>query len=490
MKNYFGKNYLLILLLFVTLLKGVLWSFSVPLFQAPDEQAHYATIQAYALPKGYQPRSNDFQIDKLISHDINTQNLSPELRNFLVSTDFERIRFRPDNQMIFKKNSRNGLNEASIRSGAFSRFVEKFPPWKVPYGSVYYAPMSWIENLLHNQSNMERFFAIRLFSVLLGTLLVLCSYFIFLEVFQDKTESAILAGIVSFQPMLTFINSSVNVDPLLFLSFAIFLLGSVRILKNKIGAFSLICIIAGMTLGILTKPPGYFMPVILPILALFYLFIYHGKKFAFLSGKKMFLGAFLFIAAAGGTAYAISRLYFPNILRTLSLVPKYLQFELKYQPSLERSLSYWGNFGWVDTNLSRFLIFSIWILSILVTIGIVKYFLAAFFSKSQKNAEKDRVFFFQLLYFLIFVAGVSAMIHFVNLQFVNPNNVADQSGSISTQGRYFFPSLIPRLALMAFGFACLFPGIRRRYIFMLLLLGMVFLNTWSLLVLVIPRYYL
>lgn len=490
MKNFFRENYLITLLIIITFVKGAVWAAAMPLFQTPDEQFHYATIQYYALPKGYQPKSNDFPLDKITLDDVNSQNLSPELKNFLDKTDFARIRFKPDNQMSFADNSPFGIGEKDLRNQNLSRYVERFPPWYSSYSPLYYKTMSFVENALSGHNIIERVFSIRLFSVILGTLLVLCAYFIFRELYLDKVESVILAGIVSFQPMLTFINSSINVDPLLFFAFAIFILGSVRVLRNKIDIWSVAFILAGIILGINTKPPGYFMPVALFFLVPLYFLLHYRDKIATPSWKKNFFWLILSSAVAMSAIYFMLKSYFPNVLKPLLLLPKYLLFELKYQPSLERSLSYWGNFGWVDTNLSRFFIFSIWILSIVAAIGIAKYFLKALFLKSHKKTEKARLFFFQLLFFLIFVVGISFMIHFVNLELLNPNNVADQSASISTQGRYFFPSLIPRLALLAFGFVFLLPKIRRKWIFMTLLIGMIFLNIWSLLDLVIPRYYL
>ena len=215
-----------------------------------------------------------------------------------------------------------------------------------------------------------------------------------------------LAGIISFQPMLTFINSSINVDPLLFLAFAVFILGSVRILRSKIDIWSMAFTLGGMILGILTKPPGYFMLVALFFLILLYFLLYYKNRVSIFSGKKIFLWLIPSSLLAIYVVYFILRSYFPNILKPLLLSPKYLLYELQYQVSLERSYSYWGSFGWVDTNLSRFFIYAIWFLSILAAIGIIKYLVRTFFLDSQAKTEKEKVFSFQLLYFLFFDIGV------------------------------------------------------------------------------------
>lgn len=487
MRLFFKNNYLLHILLLITLLKGVVWAAAVPLFQAPDEQFHYATIQYHALPKGYEPVSKDFPSSKTTFGDINTQNLSPELRSFLEKTEFDKIRWKPDNQMTFAENSSFGTGEEELRNGSLSRFIERFPPWLIEsYGPAYYKSMGLVEKALSGESIMERVFAIRLFSVFLGTLLVLCSYFIFRELFLDKTESVMLAGVVSFQPMLTFIDSSINIDPLLFLSFAVFILGSVRILRGNIDIWSILLVLAGMKIGIYAKQPGYFTLAALPTLILFYFLLYQKDRLAHFSKNQRILGTIALFATALGTAWFAVRNFFPGITKPLLLAPKYFLHEIKYEPMLGKTLSYWGNFGWFDAPLARFFVSAIWFLLFLSVIGMARYFTGHFFSKSQKSGE-ERIFFFQMLYFLFFVTGVSLMIHFVNLQFVNPANVAEQP--LGTQGRYFFPSLIPRMSLLAFGFAWLLPKIEKKWIFLTFLAAMVFLNLWSLFGLIIPRYY-
>lgn len=489
MRLFFKNNYLLHILLLVTLLKGAVWAAAVPLFQAPDEQFHYATVQYYAVPKEYRPLPENFP--SRVADDISTQNISPELRSFLEKTDFYKIRWKPDNRMVFAENSAFGIGEQDLRNNKPSPFVDRFPPWIIEsYGPAYYKSMGFVEKMLSGQSIMERVFAIRLFSAFLGTLLVLCAYFIFRELFLNKAESVMLAGVVSFQPALTAVNASINVDPLLFLAFALFTLGSVRILRNKTGAGTLIFLVAGTVLGIHIKPPGYLMAAMLPILAFFWLRLHQGERLGSYSRKTKFFGAMILAAALLGAVYVALGKYLAGLLKIAPLVPKYVAYELTYGPTFGRLLSYWGCFGWVDTKLPRFFIFSIGALLAVSVLGIVKYFIREWRQRSSEKTADDRIFFQQILYFLLFAAGLSLAIHAVNLLYANPHDVADQSQSIGLQGRYFFPAIIPQMALLAFGFVFLFSKVRRCWIFLLLLTAMAFLNFWSLFDVIIPRYYL
>jgi len=120
----------------------------------------------------------------------------------------------------------------------------------------------------------------------------------------------------------------------------------------------------------------------------------------------------------------------------------------------------------------------------------MKYFIKRWQARSRKKTDQEKIFLYQILYFLLFAAGLNLAIHAVNLRYTNPNDVSDQSRSIGLQGRYFFPAIVPQMALLAFGLSFLFSKINRKWIFLAILVGMIFLNFWSLFDLIIPRYYL
>jgi len=490
MKKWIAKNYLLAFLIVLTFLKGAVWAAAVPFFQAPDEQYHYATVQYYALSKDNPQLPKDFPIKKTNIKDISTQNLSPELRSFLEKTDFDQVRWKTGNRMIFAENSSYGPGERELLEANLPRFIQSFPPWYVHYGPAYYKAASVIENTFGNESIMTRAFLIRLFSAFLGTILVVCAYFIFRELFLDRIESTILTAIVSFQPELSFVNSSINVDPLLFLAFALFILGSVRILCNKTDKWSFLFILVGILVGTHTKPPGYFMLVSIPIVALFFVLLYQKEKIAFFWKKSKTLTVLIPAVVAFLAIFFALKNFFGNITTTIRNIPEYFLYELGYGPIFEKTVFYWGSFGWLDTRLSRPFVFSIWAVTVLAVAGIARHLVGQWIHRRRKKTENEKVFFFQFLFFIFFSVGVSLMIHFVNLRYADPHKVGDQSDSIGLQGRYFFPAIIPAMALLAFGLAFLLPRINRKWIFWALLAAMIFLNFWSLFDLVIPRYYL
>ncbi|MBM3256370.1 MAG: DUF2142 domain-containing protein [Candidatus Moranbacteria bacterium] len=256
--NFINKNKLIIFVLVVTLLKGIIWAYAVPPFQAPDEQIHYAVVQSYAEPANYSPKSFDFPSKKVNFTDIRTQNLSPELKNYLLKTDFDRTRFNEKEEFDFGSWLPFRNQSAAENNQKLSRFVEVYPVWNTNYSPLYYQTGAFIENLFSDWGVAEKSFFVRLASVLFGTIFVLTAYLLFRELNLGKKKAALLAGAVSFQPMLTFISASINVDSLLFASFGMFLWGAMRIIKRNLDWVGLTAAVAGSIISIEAKPSGYF----------------------------------------------------------------------------------------------------------------------------------------------------------------------------------------------------------------------------------------
>lgn len=496
--NFVSQNKLIILILSITLLKGVIWSYATPLFQAPDEQVHYASVQYYAEPAGYEPKSYDFPLDKTDMFNLRTQNLSPELKYFLEKTQFEKVRFHKEKTMDFRSGAMDGSYENDVRQSTSSRFVEKYPAWVIHYSAPYYLTVAGIENLFGNFSIIERVYLERLFSVFLLALFVLFSYLMFRELGQNEVISALLAGAVSFQPMLTFITSSINIDTLLIAAFGALLYGAIRFLKRGAEPVSIVWIVGGSIVSFFTKPPGYFaLAVILLLLVLF--FLRQAKIHLQINPRqKIFLytGFTVLILVLGGLFLLLyqsakSR-YFPGS-QPLGLLPDYVRHQLEYYVLYAHSSYYWGNFGWLDTPFPQVLIWMIWACLVGGFIGLIYYF-AKNLAGWKALKERKKIFFYQVIFLLLAFLGFGFMIHAVNFQQVNPNNVADETNSIAIQGRYFFPVMGAKFFLIFWGWAAITTAIYKRtkpgMAALLLFSGLVLLNLTGLLAYLVPRYYL
>lgn len=481
--NFVRTNKLIILILLITLLKGLIWAYAVPPFQAPDEQVHYASVQHYAEPRDYKPQSYDFPLEKTNLFDIRTQNLSPELRNFLEKIDFEKVRFHPNKKIKFASNSLWGAKEKNLKENQLSRFVTAYPAWATNYPPFYYKICGFLENVFASETIVNRVFIERIFSVFLTTLTVFFSYMVFREIKFRKIESALSAGIVSFQPMFTFISSSINVDALLFLGFSVFLLGAVRIINQKKILTSLGLIFLGAGISILSKPPGYFLIPATILLGIFYVVQNREKIFNLNQKQKIISLSLIGLAFISGFVVfwqilaKIKSQYFPG-LKPLSFIYQYLVLQFDFSWLLQKSLFYWGDFGWLDTPISTWFIYLIWILLFLSLTGVVKILV-----KREEN-------FIYVLFFALIIIGFGFMIHFVNLSQLPIEDVRNSTVSINIQGRYFFPVIIAKMALIIFGLSALFPAFTRKNIIYTLFIGMAALNLISLFNYVIPRFYL
>lgn len=476
---FFRNHRLLVFLLLLTFLKGAVWATASPLFQAPDEQVHYASVQHFAEPKDFAPRSHDFPLEKTSLFDIKTQNLSPELRNYLEQTEFEQVRFHPDKKMTFIPDSFWGSGEKNVLENRLSRFIERYPAWFTNYSPVYYTVCGFLENIFSSRSIIDRVFIERLFSVFLTTLTVLFAYFVFREVHFGRTEAVLAAGIVSFQPMFTFMGTAINVDAPLFFGFTVFFLGAVRILNRKKFILSLLLVLSGTAISILSKAPGYFLVPAVILLGMFYV-AQRREMFFNLNRRQKIISALsigLFFVFGLAIFWQITMKYFSS-LKPLSFFYEYIIYQFSFPRLLDKSIFYWADFGWLDAPIDTRYIYIIWALLALSFVGIMKILI-----KRREN-------FTYVLFFALIVAGFGLMIHYINLSMLPIDDIGSTTTSINIQGRYFFPVIIAKMALIIFGLSALFPFISRKRIVFALFAGMAALNLVGLLNYLIPRYYL
>lgn len=370
-----------------------------------------------------------------------------------------------------------------------------------------------IENLTGNWSIIERVYWERLFSVVLLLLSVWLTYLMFLELGLGKVTAALVAGAVSFQPMLTFITGSINIDALLFAAFSLLLFGAVRFLGRGADYISISCLLGGIIISVFSKQQGYFsLGLMVFLLVLFFVSRLRGYlKMNFKQKTVISIGLIFFLLAFSWLFYhvyqTIKDRYFPGS-QSLSQLPAYIRHQMEYNVFYAHSTFYWGNFGWLDTPFSQPLIWVIWAFLAAGIAGIILYFVKnIIYWKMLQDGE--RKFFYQLVFLILVVTGFFLMIHAVNFQQVNPNNPADETNAIAIQGRYFFPVIGAKIFLVFIGLTVFIDRISRFVIpakagiqkkifefsimkkISFLLFGlMVLLNFISLFAYLIPRFYL
>jgi hypothetical protein len=144
------------------------------------------------------------------------------------------------------------------------------------------------------------------------------------------------------------------------------------------------------------------------------------------------------------------------------------------------SLTYWGNFGWINAPISTNILRFIWLIEIICAIGLV------IFLVRKKNPEFLPSKTVVVALIVIFVA-LQFGVRFADWAAFNNRGII----IYGTSGRYFMPALFAHLILLIVGAGA---WAKREALFSLILkialVAMVSLFFYSMFSVIIPRYYL
>ena len=468
---------IIIILIAILTIKGIIWSIAIPLFHGNDEHFHYATIQSYNIPNEYTGNGNAQEKNRTTFEDIDTHNLSPELKNFLFSSSVDETRFYPENTANFDDFSQYGEREHETKNASLKNHVLALPAWKSNQPQLFYRLGSLIEKKLSAFDVGTRALAIRFLSVSFGVFLSLTAFFIFKEVGLNQKKSLLLSLMVSFQPMLCYITSIINIDSLLYFSFSLFILGSVRFIRNKLNLLTFFIILAGFTISILTKYTGWI--IILFISILLFIWIIKYKKI-----KLVIITPLLIVSSS------LIYLIIPKIIKSkinisglnIEQIKAFLFEHFSIYPLIHNSKLYWGFFGNFDTPIHRFILYFIWFIIGISIIGIIK-FLFKLIKNNNNFGEKN---IYLVFYFISIVLILHISILLVDLPFFLEKGRI----GICAPGRYFLPLIIAKFYLIFFGLSYLIPKKYHTQLLTTLLIMMIVLNNYSLFQILIPRFYL
>lgn len=480
---------LLLILLFVFLVKQLLMVAVFPIFQAPDEPAHYSTIQYKAESKKdvlplitqYENRQKTASNNAMLS----TYDFSEEILNTMALTETNKVAFHSSKTQIFANGSSDGQFENEIKNNNWGRYIPYKKPAIVAGVPGYYFLPTIIEKYLAQSDIFTRFFTERIFSVILGLFIVLFVYLSARKIGWDEKISFLLATLVAFQPMFSQSAAIINYDILLIFTFAFFAYGAISSLRDGLNWKNGLIMLLSAALGILTKSPAVVLWAALVILA-----IYFARKHFKVSNRVFILSLLnLFLLSL-----TLLNVFFPEnyFVQMVILGNENSKFSSVFESiskyisaTLDRwdwsGLSYWGNFGWLDTSISSWIVSLAHFVEIAAILGLVAHF--AFSKRIPEFLPQKKFVIFLLGFFL----ALQSAIRFADWSFFNSNGKV----VIGTYGRYFLPVIGAQFALVAIGLGML----ARKYsiwknILKILALGMILLWTYSILIIIIPRYYL
>lgn len=485
---FIKKDKLLIFLLAAFFIKQLLFVAVFPIFQGPDEPAHYSTIQHKAESKdvaAFITKQKNIRNRDENNTMTSTFDFSEEILNTMNLAETNKIAFHSSTTQTFANNSSNGQFEKEIKNNNWDRYI----PYKHPsiiYGVPgYYFLPTIIEKSLAESDIFTRFFIERIFSAILGIFILLFIYLSAKKIGLDEKISFLATTLVAFQPMFSQSAAIVNYDVLLIFAFSLFTFGAVLSLRDGINWKNGLVMFFSAIVGILTKFPAVVLWIIMIILA-----VYFARKHFRVSNRIFILSALnLFLLTL-----TLANIFFPenHLIQMIAFSNEKSKFSSVFHSvteyisvTLDRwnwsELSYWGNFGWLDAKISSWIVTVAHIIEITGIIGIAVYFI---FPKKIPDFLPKKKF---VIFFIGFFLALELAIRFADWEYYN------RTGKIGlgTPGRYFLPVIGAQFFLITIGIGMLVKKyLIWKNILKVLVMSMILLWIYSVLIIIIPRYYL
>ena len=459
---------LLKLLLIAAFFNALVWIVLIPVWQYPDEQAHFAQVQNLAelgvSSTGKADTSEEIAISEKI---FGTERDGFGNNRYTYHPEFN-IDYSDTNEGLFE-NYIESLDKSS-RANLIKKEATHNPPLYYFLGSLFYKVFDW-EDLF------TRVYAVRLMSAILFLTTIFISYKIALIIFKNRLLQIILPTLVAFKPMLVFSSTGVLPDPLTNLLFTLVIYLSLKILYWGIGMKIIIKSTVVIILGILTRQQFLIsFPVIL--LSIIYRLVIDrviNKIFFLLFASVLVLVYFLSFVIPSffnshipkipevgrpNLALILNKNFIDHATQTL----KHTYFEVMPW--------YWGVFRWLSFTLPPVIYQIISRLVLFTLIGVIIKVSASIIRR--KVTGLDKALYFMIIFSIFYFAALLVWDYYFRLQY---------GFSFGIQGRYFFPTVIAHLSIILIGFVALFEYIFKKYAkwgFLILALIMIIFNNTSL----------
>ena len=465
-----GKfNTFLYLIVFVFLVRGVLYSSIFPAWQAPDEPAHFALIKYMSEHDRQLPQVEDaaIQRDILISMD---------------QTDYALIyrggRPRPDWQFWVIDSRDKEIRDYKMYMGTTEGPLLFYFVASIPY------------SLIMNTDTTTQLFLMRLLMVMWSCGVIIISFKVGRHLYPDNPLPVITTSCLCFYPVFLHMGSIVSYDVLVNLLSALLIFYLVKTFEPDITWFSVILVGTVLGTALYTKAAAL---MLLPGIILWG--VLNGVKFQqwrdiTLKGSVILLIAF----CIGGWWYANNLWHSQNLIdiispswhknvetneglglatkETLGWNRSYTVLENYWEAFQKSFIGLSGNFGWGNLPLKSWMYVFTGILFFGAIIGV---------GKTLIDIVKIpiRVCINQHSTHLLFYG---TCICYCLLLFIEQGH--------SVIGRYYFPVLIPGVYLFIIGILKLFPAARKPLYSWGLIVVFIVFDSLVLLETIIPRYYL
>ena len=456
------------LLLVAAFFNALSWIILIPIWQYPDEQAHFAQVQD-AAEFGNRP-IGDF--DTSLEIDLSEKILGTE-RNNLGNNKFT---YHPQYSINYSQNL-IGPGEQEINNLPKSSRKQMVKDEATGNPPLYYFLGSLVYKVFYNSGLFTRVISVRIMSslIFLGTIFI--AFKIGQEIFGENSLLSItLPSLIAFKPMMVFSSTGVLPDTLTNLLFTGILYISLQILLRGIRLINLLALLVILILGVFTRQQFL---IVMPIVA-FPLLLQLAKtgKLKLIILPSLLIFIFLFFSNTFGTVLPFFWYFrIPESSIFFSTDPSLGTFFSFFKWTVHHSVSevlpwYWGVYKWLSLTVPHI---NYQIINRLILIAFVGVIIKLFqIIKSRKIERWDLVLFFMIyavvIYFLIFLLW--------DYYFYLKNGY-----SFGIQGRYFFAMIVPHFTILVIGLWQVFQSLFRKsakYVLVLIILSMIVFNNVSL----------
>lgn len=419
------------LLLIVALVKTLAWSLYIPLWQFPDEQAHFGHV-AYLAEGGTLPmgRKNDQNEEVVTSEEI--------LGTVRDENGNNRYTYHPEYNIEYASGY-DGLDEAKIKNLPVETRKNFIFYESAYYPHFFYYLSGVIYKLFYNQDIFVRVFALRIFWLIPHLVMVWLAYLVGKEVFPKQEKLALSAAILTaFQPMLTFTAAGLTSDSLHNVLFTAVIYFCLKLFKRfeRRDLFGLAVVLA---FGFINKPQFLVaLGIVVPVLVwriikdrqwrVFLLFVVAFLVIVFVFDRSYFLAIWDSIRS-GQLPFMGSK---SHLARPDYTLWQHLVYTANH--TFREVLPwYWGVFRWLSLTLPRWVNQVMMRLLLLSGLGLMIKIIRHKFEPG-----------FWLIVW-------SAFIYFAALFLWDYQQVRNAGFPFGIQGRYYFPVIVPHMILLIMG---------------------------------------
>jgi hypothetical protein len=412
------------------------WMMAVPIFEFPDEQAHFGSI-SYLVSHNSMPVYNKLDLT------IEMTETQKHLGVFRNDVGQNRYTYHPEYHPEYTstniglyEDEIKSLNNQENRDTYVGSEAAKYPP-------IYYLLGSFYTRLVNQSDIITRVFTSRIINLDIALLMALVIWHIGILIFNQKIYAKLLVFIVMLQPMMSFVTAGINSDNLHNLLFFVTIYLGLRLIKYELKIRDLLLLVLTIGLDIYTKPQG-FIGIVVAGTAILIAVIRH-RQWKMLTWIGLIgLGAILF----GASQWEIYRGLFSVGNEHGVTFIEYFRFTAN-KLMAQNVVWYWGVFKWLGVVLPP----HYWrVANRIVLVSVIGLIIYWFKVIKKKKIVADP---FMTLYMILSAVVYALVIFWYDWQHMKQNGY-----SLGIQARYFFPTIVAHMSILITGIMSLSSNIK------------------------------